>query len=186
MAKDSSDKPKTAEHEQTTPVMHRSLPACRTTAELICSGANKLPADDVINDLTCRNLIKEAFDMLHFSYAPYSGFKVGAALLARNKKVYTGCNIENATFTPTICAERTAIFKAVSEGVKDFAAIAIVGGKDGIVTDFAPPCGVCRQVMAEFCIPERFYIILARSEDDYWVYTLSELLPMSFTPENLE
>jgi cytidine deaminase len=162
-----------------------TLPACRKAAELMCAGTSRLPADDVISDLTCRNLIKQATKMLDFSYTPYSGFKVGAALLTKDKQVFTGCNIENAAYSPTNCAERTAIFKAISEGVNEFAAIAIVGGKDGVIKDLVPPCGVCRQVMAEFCVPEQFYVILARSEEDYWVFTLAELLPMSFTPENL-
>ncbi len=90
------------------------------------------------------------------AYAPYSGFQVGAALLTEDGKIYTGCNIENAAYTPTICAERTAFFKAVSEGEREFKAICIAGGKDGTVDDFTPPCGVCRQVMMEFTDPERF------------------------------
>ena len=101
-------------------------------------------------------LIETAIEQLKYSYTPYSGFKVGAALLAKNGTVYTGCNIENAAYTPTNCAERTAFFKAVSEGVKEFDAICIVGGKDGVLTEHAPPCGVCRQVMMEFCDPEEF------------------------------
>ena len=101
-------------------------------------------------------LIETAIEQLKYSYTPYSGFKVGAALLAKNGTVYTGCNIENAAYTPTNCAERTAFFKAVSEGVKEFDAICIVGGKDGVLTEYAPPCGVCRQVMMEFCDPEEF------------------------------
>ena len=101
-------------------------------------------------------LIETAIEQLKYSYTPYSGFKVGAALLAKNGTVYTGCNIENAAYTPTNCAERTAFFKAVSEGVKEFDAICIVGGKNGVLTEYAPPCGVCRQVMMEFCDPEEF------------------------------
>ena len=123
--------------------------------------------------------------MLRFSYAPYSNFKVGAALMAKDKKIYTGCNIENAAFGPSNCAERTAFFKAVSEGTKDFLAIAIVGGKEGKITDYCPPCGVCRQVMSEFCDPDEFCVILARSEDDYWIYSLRELFPMGFTPDKI-
>ena len=103
-------------------------------------------------------LIETAIEQLQYSYTPYSGFKVGAALLAKNGVIYTGCNIENAAYTPTNCAERTAFFKAVSEGVKEFEAICIVGGKEGILTEYAPPCGVCRQVMMEFCDPEEFEI----------------------------
>ena len=115
---------------------------------------------------------------------PYVG--VGAELLAKNGSVYTGCNIENAAYTPTNCAERTAFFKAVSEGVKEFDAICIVGGKDGVLTEYAPPCGVCRQVMMEFCDPETFQIILATDLEHYDIYTLKELLPLGFGPGNLK
>ena len=128
-------------------------------------------------------LIRCAIDMLKFSYAPYSHFKVGAALLAKNGKVYGGCNIENVAFSPSNCAERTAFFRAIAEGVKDFDAIAIVGGKDGVLTDYCAPCGVCRQVMSEFCSPSEFKIVLAVSETDFKVYTLSELLPLGFDAE---
>ncbi len=128
-------------------------------------------------------LIRCAIDMLKFSYAPYSRFKVGAALLAKNGKVYGGCNIENVAFSPSNCAERTAFFRAIAEGVKDFDAIAIVGGKDGVLTDYCAPCGVCRQVMSEFCSPSEFKIVLAVSETDFKVYTLSELLPLGFDAE---
>ena len=96
-------------------------------------------------------MIELAIGQLQYSYTPYSGFKVGAALLTKDGKFYTGCNIENAAFTPTNCAERTAFFKAVSEGEREFRAICIVGGKDGVLTEYAAPCGVCRQVMREFC-----------------------------------
>ena len=128
-------------------------------------------------------LIRSAIDMLAFSYAPYSHFKVGAALLAKNGKVYGGCNIENVAFSPTNCAERTAFFRAIAEGVREFDAIAIVGGKDGVLTEYSPPCGVCRQVMQEFCNPSEFKIILAVSETNYKVYTLSEMLPLGFDVE---
>ena len=131
-------------------------------------------------------LIKFATDARNFSYAPYSKFSVGAALLCKNLKIFTGCNIENAAYTPTNCAERTAFFKAVSEGVRDFQAICIVGGKDGVPTEYAAPCGVCRQVMMEFCDPETFQIILAVSRDKYDIFTLKELLPFGFGPDNLE
>lgn len=130
-------------------------------------------------------LIGTAIRQLDFSYAPYSGFKVGAALLTKNGEIYTGCNIENAAYTPTNCAERTAFFKAVSEGVREFRAICIVGGKDGVLTEYAAPCGVCRQVMMEFCDPETFKIILALDPEHYDVYTLKELLPLGFGPQNL-
>lgn len=123
-------------------------------------------------------LIRQAMDAREHSYSPYSLFRVGAALLCRGGRVYTGCNIENKAFGPTNCAERTAIFKAVSEGEREFSAIAIVGGKDETVWCY--PCGVCRQVMAEFCDPEKFLIVCARSEKEYKVYTLSELLPEMF------
>jgi cytidine deaminase len=119
------------------------------------------------------------------SYTPYSDFKVGAALLTAKQTIYSGCNIENASLGPTNCAERTAIFKAISEGEREFAAIAIVGGKNGLITDYCPPCGVCRQVIREFVDPKHFLVILAKSEDDYLLYFLEELLPMSFGPENL-
>ena len=130
-------------------------------------------------------LIGTAIRQLDFSYAPYSGFKVGAALLTKNGEIYTGCNIENAAYTPTNCAERTAIFKAVSEGVRDFQAICIVGGKDGVLTEYAAPCGVCRQVMMEFCDPETFQIILAVDKEKYDIFTLKELLPLGFGSSNL-
>lgn len=125
-------------------------------------------------------LIKKAIEMLDFSYVPYSNFHVGAALLTSEGEIYTGCNIENAAYGPSNCAERTAIFKAVSEGKKDFEAIAVVGGKNGKIEDFCPPCGVCRQVLAEFCKKD-FKIILAKSTDEYKIMTLEQLLPESFS-----
>ena len=130
-------------------------------------------------------LIDTAIEQLQFSYTPYSNFKVGAALLAKNGEIYTGCNIENASYTPTNCAERTAFFKAVSEGVRDFQAICIVGGKEGKLTEFPAPCGVCRQVMMEFCDPKTFQIILAVDKEQYTIYTLEELMPLGFGPLNL-
>lgn len=132
-----------------------------------------------------QKLIKTAVDQMAYSYVPYSGFRVGAALLARNGNIYTGCNIENAAYTPSNCAERTAIFKAVSQGIKEFSAICVVGGRDGILTEYTPPCGVCRQVMMEFCDPETFQIILAIGTEDYKLFTLKELLPLGFGPGNL-
>lgn len=125
-------------------------------------------------------LIKKAIEMLNFSYAPYSNFHVGAALLTSEGEIYTGCNIENAAYGPSNCAERTAIFKAVSEGKKEFEAIAVVGGKNRKIEDFCPPCGVCRQVLAEFCKKD-FKIILAKSTDEYKIMTLEQLLPESFS-----
>lgn len=133
-----------------------------------------------------QELIETAAAQLAFSYTPYSHFKVGAALLAKNGRVYTGCNIENAAYTPTNCAERTAIFKAVSEGVREFEAICIIGGPEGRIVDYTPPCGVCRQVMMEFCQPEEFQIILAKGKDDYRIYKLKDLMPQGFGPGNLE
>lgn len=130
-------------------------------------------------------LIDTAIEQLKFSYTPYSDFKVGAALLTKSGKIYTGCNIENASYTPTNCAERTAFFKAVSEGVRDFQAICIVGGKDGKLTEYTAPCGVCRQVMMEFCNPKTFQIILAVDKERYEIYTLEELMPLGFGPLNL-
>lgn len=130
-------------------------------------------------------LIDTAIEQLKFSYTPYSNFKVGAALLTKSGKIYTGCNIENASYTPTNCAERTAFFKAVSEGVRDFKAICIVGGKNGKLTEYTAPCGVCRQVMMEFCNPKIFQIILAVDKERYEIYTLEELMPLGFGPLNL-
>lgn len=131
-------------------------------------------------------LVELALEARTLAYAPYSKFKVGAALLGSNGVVYKGCNVENASYPATNCAERTAIFGAVAEGQTEFEAIAIVGGKeDASELEFCAPCGVCRQVMREFCNPEHFEIILAKSKSDYKVFTLEELLPMSFGPENL-
>ena len=132
-----------------------------------------------------QKLIETASAQLKFSYAPYSHFKVGVALLAENGMIYTGCNIENAAFTPTNCAERTAFFKAVSEGVHDFRAICIAGGMNGVLNGYAAPCGVCRQVMMEFCHPETFQIILAAADGKYKIYRLKELLPEGFGSDNL-
>ncbi|WP_346908754.1 cytidine deaminase [Faecalicatena orotica] len=135
--------------------------------------------------LPVKELIEQAIDAMGYAYTPYSGFKVGAALLAKNGNVYRGCNIENAAYTPCNCAERTAFFKAVSEGVKEFEAICIVGGKNGVLTELTPPCGVCRQVMMEFCRPEEFRIILATDQEHYEIHTLQEMLPMGFGPDAL-
>ncbi len=132
--------------------------------------------------MTPEALVQEAIQAMQNAYVPYSGFKVGAALLTKAGKVYRGCNIENAAFGPSNCAERTAFFKAVSEGERDFAAIAVVGGKDGIVTDIFPPCGVCRQVMQEFCAPD-FMIYMGRGDGSYEPVRLDALLPYGFTAE---
>ncbi len=132
-----------------------------------------------------QRLCVKALEMRRFSYVPYSGFRVGAALLCVDGSIYLGCNIENAAYTPTNCAERTAFFKAVSEGERTFCAIAIAGGTEGGALEFCAPCGVCRQVMREFC-DEGFLVILAKSEKEYKIYSLGDLLPESFGPENLE
>ena len=131
-------------------------------------------------------MIDLAIGQLDYSYTPYSGFKVGAALLTKEGRIYTGCNIENAAYTPTNCAERTAFFKAVSEGERAFRAICVVGGKDGVLTEYAAPCGVCRQVMMEFCDPDTFQIILATGREQYEIFALKELLPLGFGPKNLQ
>lgn len=129
--------------------------------------------------MTDRELLDLAIEARKYSYAPYSEFHVGAALLTKSGKVYKGCNIENASFGATNCAERTAIFKAVSEGEGDFEAIAIVGGKDGKELELCPPCGICRQVMTEFCDLDTFRIVLG-DENEERSYTLTELLPLTF------
>ena len=130
-------------------------------------------------------LIETAIGMTKMSYTPYSNFKEGAALLAKNGQIFKGCNIENAGYTPSNCAGRRAFFKAVSEGVKEFEAIAVVGGQNGVLTELTAPCGVCRQVMMEFCDPKTFKIILAVNKETYKIMTLEELLPMGFGPANL-
>ena len=130
--------------------------------------------------MTPEELVRQALAAMKFAYVPYSGFTVGAALLTKSGKVYLGCNIENAAYGPSNCAERTAFFKAVSEGEREFSAIAVVGGKDGIVTDIFPPCGVCRQVMQEFCGPD-FMIYMGRGDDSYEAVPLEKLLPYGFS-----
>ena len=132
---------------------------------------------------TDAELIRAAFKARSFAYTPYSHFKVGAALLAKNGMVYTGCNIENAGYTPTNCAERTALFKAVSEGARDFVMIAVVGGRDGESAPFCAPCGVCRQALAEFC-PASFPVLLGNAKA-FRLYTLGELLPFAFSEKDL-
>lgn len=140
-----------------------------------------VPEENVI-----KKLIEAALSARKSSYSPYSNYQVGAALLTEDGKLYTGCNIENAAYSPTNCAERTALFKAVSEGERNFRAIAIAGGaKDKDITKYAYPCGVCRQVMIEFCKPDDFWIIAAKSIDEYTVKSLAELLPDGFGAENL-
>lgn len=130
--------------------------------------------------MTPEALLALAKEAMMRAYAPYSGYFVGAALLTKDGKVYQGCNVENASYTPTCCAERTAFFKAVTEGERDFAAIAVVGGKRGRLTGLFPPCGVCRQVMMEFCGPE-FVIYMGKENGGYETAALSELLPYGFS-----
>ncbi len=129
-------------------------------------------------------LCKAAIDMRSRSYAPYSNFRVGAAVLTSDGQIFTGCNIENSAFSPSICAERCAVSKAVSEGYKLFDAIAIAGAPSGGSLKYCPPCGVCRQVLAEFAGGD-LTVILARSETDYKVYKLQDLLPLSFGPDDI-
>ena len=129
--------------------------------------------------MTPEKLCQLAKEAMTHSYSPYSGYKVGAALLCKDGTVYTGCNIENAAYTPTICAERSAIFKAVYDGQRAFDAIAVCGGKNGVITGRFPPCGVCRQVMREFCSDD-FKVYLVTS-DGYQETTLGQLLPDSFS-----
>lgn len=128
--------------------------------------------------MTPEQLVREALEAMHFAYVPYSGFTVGAALLTKSGKVYRGCNIENAAYGPSNCAERTAIFKAVSEGHRDFAAIAIIADTPGPCS----PCGMCRQAISEFKIPK---IIMANLKGDVQVATLAEILPFAFTDNDL-
>ena len=132
-------------------------------------------------------LIQAAFEAQKKAYTPYSGFQVGAALLAGSGRIYGGCNIENASYGATNCAERTAFFRAIYEGEREFKAIAIVGKlSDSDTFEYCAPCGICRQVMSEFCDGEDFLIILPRSQSDYKVYSLNELLPLSFTKKDME
>lgn len=130
-------------------------------------------------------LIGTAIKALGHSYVPYSHFHVAAALLCSDGSIYVGNNIENASYPATVCAERTAFFEAVKSGKRQFTAIAVCGGLDGKMTGYCAPCGICRQVMREFCVPEEFLIILPKSLEDYKLYTLAELLPESFGPEHL-
>ena len=134
--------------------------------------------------MTDRQLIEHAIEARKMSYSPYSNFRVGAALVGKSGKIYTGCNVENAGYSPTNCAERTAVFKAVSEGEREFTAIAIVGGKGETLAPLCAPCGVCRQVLAEFC--EKDFRIVLGTPEDIQVYTLAELLPLSFGKGDLK
>ncbi len=131
-----------------------------------------------------KQLVREAYEAQKFAYAPYSNWVVGAALLTKEGKIYRGCNVENSAFSPSNCAERTAIFKAVSEGDRNFAAITIVGNDKNTEIgkgDFCPPCGVCRQVMTEFCDGD-FEVILAKGYDDFEVYKLNDVMPLVSRP----
>ena len=135
--------------------------------------------------MTDLELIEKAKKAAENAYAPYSGYTVGAALISKSGRLYTGCNIENAAYGPTNCAERTAFFKAVSEGEREFSKIAVVGGKDLSFTDYFSPCGVCRQVMREFCNDD-FVILLGKNNEEYMSVTLAELLPHSFSKNNID
>ncbi len=143
----------------------------------------KNPAADA--EAIRRKLIRRAITQLKASYAPYSGFHVSAALLAESGKIYTGVNVENASFPAGICAERNAVFHAIACGEKRFRAIAIVGGPHGEIRDYCTPCGICRQVLREFCDPGEMTVLLAKSVNDYREMTLEDLLPESFGPESL-
>lgn len=131
------------------------------------------------------NLITTALKMRKRAYCPYSGYSVGAALLTKSGKIYGGCNIENAAYPDTVCGERTAIFKAISEGECAFVAIAVAGGRSETPEGYSVPCGSCRQVMNEFCDPDDFTIVVAKSTEEYKVFTLRDLLPESFSPAAL-
>ena len=135
--------------------------------------------------MNTKELANKSLDARTLSYSPYSHFRVGAALVCKDGSVYLGANIENAAFSPTNCAERTAFFRAITEGKRDFSAIFIAGGSGDVPDDFCPPCGVCRQVMREFCNPDEFDVFLVKSQDEIQQYKLSELLPLSFGPDNL-
>ena len=135
--------------------------------------------------MTDKELYFEAVKAMDNSYSPYSSCKVGAALLTKGGKLFTGTNIENAAFGPTVCAERVAVFKAVSEGERDFLKIAVAGGKNGEINGIFAPCGVCRQVLREFCNDD-FEILLGETKDDFKKVTLKDLLPLSFSPENVK
>ena len=134
--------------------------------------------------MTDRELLQCAVEAREMAYAPYSGFRVGAALVGKSGKIYKGCNVENAAYSPTNCAERTAIFKAVSEGEREFTAIAIVGGMDETIADFCAPCGVCRQVLAEFCDPD-FRVVLG-TPDKPQAFAFKDILPYGFGKNDLE
>ena len=135
--------------------------------------------------MNLKDQIKLAKENIKMAYTPYSNFKVTSVLVGKSGKLYTGVNIENASLTPGICAERTAFSKAVSEGELEFQRIIIMGGKEGNIKDYVAPCGVCRQVMMEFCDPKTFEVVLAVDEDNYKTFTLEDLLPLGFGPNDL-
>ena len=135
--------------------------------------------------MTDKELFYESVKAMNNSYSPYSGCRVGAALLCKSGKVYTGTNIENAAFGPTVCAERVAVFKAVSEGEREFEKIAVVGGKNGEINGIFAPCGVCRQVLREFC-KDDFILLLGEAPKSFKTVTLKDLLPLSFGPDNVK
>lgn len=140
-----------------------------------------------IRDIPVKEMIRAALEARKKAYAPYSGYQVGAALLTNELRIYTGCNIENAAYSPGICAERTAIAKAVSEGWHKWKAIAIAGGPKGAeITQYAFPCGVCRQVMREFVNVDEFLVIVAKNIEDYKIFRFRELFPEGFGPESLQ
>ena len=132
-----------------------------------------------------KSLIKIAIDNLENSYAPYSHYNVSAAVVMGSFRTYTGVNVENASYPAGICAERNAIFSAINCGEKEILSIAIVGGREYSIKDYCVPCGICRQVIREFCRPRNVDIIIAKSVDDFKVFTLDQLLPLSFGPSNL-
>ena len=135
--------------------------------------------------MDCAEIVAKALEMVPRAYAPYSRFQVGAAVLAASGRIYGGANVENASYGAGVCAERNAIAAAVNAGERRLAAVAVAGGKDGVVTDFCPPCGICRQVMREFCDPAAFRVVLVKSAAETKSFTLAELLPESFGPEAL-
>ena len=142
--------------------------------------------DKIAGSIPAEILSQSAMEGLKYAYAPYSRFKVGAALLTKSGRIFTGCNVENAAYSPGNCAERTAVFKAVSEGEREFAAICIVSEDQEGRHRMCPPCGVCRQVLMEFCDPKEFQILLAVSLEEWEIHTLGELLPLGFGPGNLK
>lgn len=142
-------------------------------------------ADGTSSDEELRTLGEQATNAMTLAYAPYSHFHVGAAVKGASGKVYLGANVENASYGAAVCAERNAIFQAVLAGERKLTAIAVVGGKNGVVTDFCPPCGICRQVMREFSDPKTFRVYLRKSSTEFKSYTLEELLPESFGPDQL-